>query len=182
MKKLDYLTRSQLQKLHDLKSDRNAQRILKEMEKYLSSFFVGQNVYYLNKEGRERVNCDVIRKKTLNANHYLMRNDVYIAFGCPESWQSEIRIISQKGNNKITVVCDALFEANNRTHIVEIDNTQTMKKNRAKIKKYRRLVERNVLGKNPKFIWVTTTSYRREKLLELCEGLDVDVYLSTDFK
>ena len=178
---LDYLTRKQLQQLHDLKSDRNAQRILKEMEKYLSSFYDGQNIYYLNKEGRERVNCEVIRKKTNNVNHYLMRNDVYIGYGCPNNWENEIRIRSLSKNGNITAVCDARFEANKAAHIVEIDNTQTMKKNRTKVEKYRRLIERNVFGGMPKLIWVTTTKYRQETLLELCEGLDVQIFLNTDF-
>ncbi len=168
--------------LHDLKSDRNAQRVLKEMEKYLSSFYDGQNIYYLNKEGRERVNSDVVRKKSHNVNHYLMRNDVYINFGCPSTWKNEIRFISQKGKSKIIVVCDATFEKNNKTYLVEIDNTQTMKKNRTKVDKYRRMIERNVFGGMPTLIWVTTTKYRQDALLELCGGLDVQVYLTTDFK
>ena len=182
LKKLDYLTRKQLQILHDLKSDRNAQRILKEMDKYLSSFYDGHNVYYLNKEGRERVNCDVIRKKTHNVNHYLMRNDVYIDYECPESWRNEIRFISQKGKSKFVVVCDATFEKDGITYLVEIDNTQTMKKNRVKIEKYRRMIERNVFGGMPRLIWVTTTPYRAELLKELCDGLEVGIYLTTDFR
>lgn len=168
--------------LHDLKSDRNAQRILKEMERYLSSFYDGQNIYYLNKEGRDRVNSDIIRKKTHNVNHYIMRNDIYIGYGCPSDWRNEIRFISQKGNNKITAVCDATFEKNNKTYLVEIDNTQTMKKNRTKVEKYRRMTERNVFHGMPKLVWVTTTKYRQNNLSELCEGLDVDVFLNTDFK
>ena len=151
------------------------------MDRYLSSFHDGQKIYYLNKEGRERVNCDIVRKKTFNVNHYLMRNDVYIAYGCPKSWKNEQRIFYQKGKHRIVAVCDAKFEMNDSTYIVEVDNTQTMKKNETKIEKYRRLVERNVLGRNPKFIWVTTTNYRRNLLTELCEGLNVEVYLSTDF-
>jgi hypothetical protein len=181
-KKLDYLTRKQIQKLHDLKSDRNARRIIQQMEPYLSYFYDGQKIYYLNKEGREKVNCDVVRSKITTANHYLMRNDLYIHCGQPESWVNEIKFVSGEGKKQITVVPDARFIKDKKYHIVEVDNTQKMKKNKVKIDKYRRLIERNSFKGMPKLIWVTTTEYRRKALLELCEGLDVEVYLSTDFK
>ncbi len=177
LKKLDYMTRGQLQVLHDLKSDRNAQKVLQRMSPYLNTFKDGQNIYYLNSKGRSRVECDKVRKKTGNINHYLMRNALYVAYGSPETWENEMRIKL----GKITVVPDAIFQLDNRYFIVEVDNTQTMKKNRTKIDKYRRLIERNAFRNVPKIIWMTTTEYRRNKLLELCEGLDADVYLNTDF-
>lgn len=55
-----------------------------------------------------------------------------------------------------------------------------MKKNKVKIDKYRRLIERNSFKGMPKLYWVTTTEYRRQSLLELCEGLDVTVYLDSE--
>lgn len=181
MKKLDFLTRGQLQLLHDLKSDRNAQHVLKQMSPFLNTFKDGQNIYYLNNKGRARVECEKVRKKTSNVQHYLMRNALYIAYGSPSNWDNEIRIKSEGNSSKITLVCDALFKIDKKIYLVEIDNTQTMKKNKAKVEKYRRLIERNVFRGVPKIIWVTTTDYRRKRLLGLCEGLDVDVYLNTDF-
>lgn len=178
---MDYLTRKQIQKLHDLKGDRNANRILKDMDKYLDYFNTGQKVYYLNKSGREQINCEVVRNKITTANHYLMRNDLYIHYNQPSSWKNEIRMISGQDKNKITVVADAHFIHNNKHHIIEIDNLQKMKKNRAKIIKYRTLIERNSFKGMPSLIWVTTSPYRKEKLFELCEGLDVLCYLATDF-
>gem|GEM_PF-4180984 len=80
----------------------------------------------------------------------------------------------------MTVVSDAHFIIDKKHYIVEIDNMQKMNKNRAKIDKYRRLIERNSFGSMPKLIWVTTTTYRQKKLLELCDGLDIKVYLNTD--
>ncbi|RDY70339.1 hypothetical protein DXT76_13825, partial [Halobacillus trueperi] len=62
MKKLDFLTRGQLQLLHDLKSDRNAQHVLKQMSPFLNTFKDGQNIYYLNNKGRARVECEKVRK------------------------------------------------------------------------------------------------------------------------
>lgn len=166
-----------MQVIHDLKSDRNAQRVMKQLEPYVNVFKEGQNIYYLNKKGRLRVDCEKVRKKTHNVNHYLMRNDLYIQLGMPPTWRNEIRI----KNGDIIVVTDAIFKTD-RDNIVEIDNTQTMRKNRIKIEKYRRLIERNAFKKPPNIYWVTTTDNRKRKLTELCEGLRVYVYLQKDFK
>lgn len=181
LKKLDYLTRKQIQKMHNLKGDRNAHRIIKQMETYLSNFYDGHKIYYLNKKGRDYVNAEVIRNKLSTADHYLMRNDLYIHYNQPDTWKNEIRMISGSDKNKITIVADAYFIRNNKYHIIEIDNLQKMNKNRLKIDKYRRLIERNPFKGMPVLIWVTTSTYRQEMLTELCEGLDVRVFLNTDF-
>ncbi|MGM8215189.1 replication-relaxation family protein [Bacillaceae bacterium W0354] len=182
LKKLDYLTRKQIQKLHDLKGDRNARRVLQQMNPYLSHFYDGQKIYYLSKEGREKVNCKIARSKITTAQHYLMRNDLYIHLGQPATWRNEIKMISHEGKkDEIVIVADAHFTRNGRHHIIEIDNMQKMKKNKIKIDKYRRLIQRNSFKEMPKLIWVTTTEYRRKALLDLSEGLDVDVYLPDDF-
>jgi len=181
LKKLDYMTRRQIQIIHDLKSVRNANRILKGMERYLNHFYDGRKVYYLNKEGRHYVNCNNVRSKTTTANHYLMRNDLYIHYNQPTTWKNEMRLISGEDKNKITVVADARFIHNDKYHIVEIDNLQKMNKNRLKIDKYRRLIERNSFKGMPVLIWVTASEYRKRKLLELCDGLDVKAFLNTDF-
>ncbi len=170
-----------MQKLHDLKSDRNARRVIQEMSRYLHHFYDGQKIYYLNKEGREQVNCEVIRSKITTANHYLMRNDLYINCGQPETWRNEIKMVSGEGKSQITAVADAHFIKDKKHHIIEIDNTQKMKKNVTKIDKYRRLIERNSFKGMPVIIWVTTTPHRQSVLKELCEGLDVLIYLNTDF-
>lgn len=184
LKKLDYLTRSQLQTLHDLKSDRNAQRILKQMDEYVCSFRDGENIYYLNAKGRERVESQKIRKKTSNVTHFIMRNYLFIAYNRPASWKNEIRIKSQGQTPKdnVTVVADAVFKRDNRWHLVEVDNTQTMMKNENKVARYRKLFERKALGDHPKLIWITQTEYRKKRLREICNGLDCDVWTMTDFK
>jgi hypothetical protein len=184
LKKLDYLTRSQIQSIHRLKSDRNAQRVLKQMEQYVNVFRDGENIYYLNAEGRALVNCDKVRKSTGNVQHYIMRNYIYIAFDCPTSWRNEIRIKSEGVTKKDKVVCvaDALFKQGDVYCVVEVDNTQTMKKNQAKIERYRLLKQRGSFGMlAPKFIWITTSEYRRNELLKLSEGLNVQVFTLTDF-
>ncbi len=182
MKRHDFLTRSQLQAIHNLKSDRNAQRVLKEIEG-VSVTRHGENVYFLNAKGRELTNCEKVRKHTSNVEHYIMRNQLFIEYGQPASWETEIRI--RNGSNKaneIIVVADAIFERNKRQYIVEVDNQQKMIVNKKKINKYRQLVERKAFGiKSPIFLWVTTTEYRRKQLSKLCEGLEVYIYTLDDF-
>lgn len=180
---MDYLTKTQIQRLHDLKGDRNAYRILQRLEPYINYFHDGHRVYYLSKEGREKIGCRVVRHKITTADHYLMRNDLYIHLSQPESWRNEIKMISEEGTkHEIVVVADAHYMVGNKHHIIEIDNTQKMKKNKIKIDKYRRLIQRNSFKGMPKLIWVTTSDYRRNALLDLCEGLEVEVYLHSDLK
>ncbi|MED0666931.1 replication-relaxation family protein [Bacillus badius] len=174
LRKLDYLSRSQLQTLHGLGSDRNARKVLQSMEEYLSSFRDGEKIYYLNKAGRERVQCRKLRKKTTQVRHYIMRNDLYIAFGNPFSWKNEVKF----GIEDVAfVIADAVFERDGIYHAVEVDHTQKMSKNRTKIEKYRKLSKVTSF----KLIWITTTDYRRKQLLKMCEGLDVTVFTAADF-
>ncbi|MBT2599070.1 MULTISPECIES: replication-relaxation family protein [unclassified Oceanobacillus] len=181
-KNFDYLTISQLQRLHDLKSYRNAHRVINQLESFLNVFKDdGVNVYYLNKEGREAVNSSYVRTKLTTAKHYIMRNDLYIHLGMPKSWQNEIKMISGANTSKeIIVVADAHYINSNKHYVVEVDNLQKMQKNKIKIDKYRTLIQRNAFKGMPMLIWVTTTQYRQSVLKELCEGLDCTVYLKED--
>jgi hypothetical protein len=176
--KLDYLTRSQLQVLHNLGSPRNASRVMKSMEPFVAKFLDGEAVYYLTKEGRERTGAKKVRKRTIQARHFIMRNDLYIAFGCPDTWRNEVKL-EIKG--VVSVVADALFVQDGRYHIVEVDHQQKMSTNKAKITKYRKMLELGVFKVPPVFVWMTTTEYKRKQLLKLCEGLDVKVFLASEF-
>lgn len=180
LKNFDYLTVNQIHKLHDLKSKRNAYRVIRQIEPYTNVFKDdGRNVYYLNKKGREYVDCSKKRTKLTSANHYLMRNDLYIHLNCPRTWKNEIRMKYQSSKNKIILIADAHYQTN-KHHLIEIDNTQKMQKNKIKIEKYRRLIEKGVFKGFPELIWVTTSKYRQQALMELCDGLDVQVFLNTD--
>jgi Replication-relaxation len=179
LKKLDYLTRSQLQALHGLGSARNASRVMKQLEEYVSSFRDGENIYYLNAEGRERVNSKKVRKKTVQARHYIMRNSIYIAFGCPVTWKNEVKL---EVPGEVKIVCDALFVRDKRYHIVEVDYAQKMNVNKNKIAKYRKLIELGVFEQPPAFVWITTTEFRRKQLTKLCEGLDARIFTVKDFQ
>lgn len=179
---LDYLTRSQIQKLHSLAGDRNAIRVMQSLEEYVSCFRAGENVYYLNKKGRERVGSDIVRTKLGTVEHYLMRNDLYISKK-PQLFIPEQRI--KVGD--LTIVTDAIMQpANSLRHLVEIDNIQKMLKNEEKIRKYRLLKETKAFqeqyGYFPRLVWVTKTESRLKRLKELCEGLDTVIYLWEDIR
>jgi len=166
--------------LHDLKSKRNTSRVLQEMGEYLQHFRDGENIYYLSAKGRERVNCKKVRKKSTTARHYIMRNSIYIAYGCPESWKNEVKL-GIKEDKKTHVIADALFVKDGRYHIVEVDHMQKMIANKQKISKYRKLIQMNVFDIQPFFIWITTTDYRKRELQKLMEGLDCQIFMVSDF-
>ena len=176
LKKCDYLTREQLQRMVNLCKTRNAQRVLKDLSNYVSSFTDDKkNVYYLNSNGRERVQAEKVRKKTAMVTHYLMRNDLYITVGCPVSWRNEVEI----SINNVSLIADAAYISDKLHHFIEVDNKQSMSNNIQKIKKYKKLSTYN-----PQFvlIWVTTTPYRKKKLESLSQGLKFKIYLWEDLK
>jgi hypothetical protein len=153
---------------------------MSDLKPYVSHFRDGENVYYLNAEGRDRVNATKVRKKTIQATHFVMRNSIYIAYDSPSSWKNEIRL-GFKEDKTTRVVCDALFQRDGRFHIVEADHTQKMSKNRIKIAKYRRLIELGFFQAQPLFIWITTTEFRRKQLATLLEGLNHQIFTINDF-
>ncbi|MEI5905621.1 replication-relaxation family protein [Bacillus spongiae] len=175
LKKLNYLSRSQIQRLHRLGSDRNARIVLKSMTEYLSYTREGEKVYYLNKEGRDRVQAQKVCKKTIQIHHYLMRNEAFIALGQPATWKNEVKF-GMKGVGSI--VADAVFQRGDLYTAIEIDYSQKMTINKSKVETYRALMRKNRFN----LIWVTTTEYRRKQLAKLCEGMSVKIYTINDFK
>lgn len=182
LKKLDYLNRDQLRTIHRLGRVRNANRVLKELSPYLSSFREEfSTIYYLNKDGRDYVNSTKIRRKTSFVNHVIMRNDFYIFAGFPSEWKNEIKV----SDGTFTTICDAWFKSG-RYQMLEVDSTQKMKENREKVKQYlglyqNRLIEEH-FGYFPRLIWVTTTPLRKRQLTELCKDLPCDVYTINEIR
>lgn len=175
---MGYLSRSQIQRLHRLGSVRNANRVLSDLEPYLNVVKRREYIYTLNAEGRRRIGVSKAQMRVSQVDHHLMRNQLYIALGCPSTWRAEVRL---KVADKVSVIADALYTKDGRYVIVEIDNTQKMAANREKIAKYRKLVEMGVFPKPPRFIWLTTTEYRRKELARLCEELgEVSALLISD--
>lgn len=166
------MTRSQIQTIHNLKGDRNANRFLNDMEEYLASFRHGlEKVYYLNKAGRDRVNCDVIRKKTPQIQHFLIRNQLWIHLKRPHTWENEIKITA----GDTSIVCDSKFTAKGNIPVfVEVDVSQPMAQNQRKIEKYKRFKE--LVGEPFHLVWITELESRRPKLTELSSGLSGHVY------
>jgi hypothetical protein len=164
--------------LHRLGGDRNANRILKDLSPFLNCVRMAEKVYYLNAEGRERVDAPKAYKKTNQVEHYLMRNTLYISRGCPSTWKAEVKL-AVKG--EVSVIADAIYTMAGAYHIIEVDHTQKMIANRNKLAKYRKLIELGVFEKPPRFIWITTTEYRRKQLTKMCEGLNATIYTTDDF-
>lgn len=183
LKKLDYLTRGQLQKLHGLGGERNARRVLGNLTPYMASFRNdGENIYYLTKTGRERTGSEVARHKTLQAVHFLMRNDVYIHYR-PDDWKNEVKIGIK---DVVTVIPDAYFLHQMKRYFLEVDHLQHMSKNHEKIERYKKLKDTGALQDKlkyfPRLIWVTMTESRKKQLQEWCNGLEVTIHLWDDIK
>ncbi|GGB56985.1 hypothetical protein GCM10011409_38190 [Lentibacillus populi] len=165
---LTYATREQLQITEQLGGSRNAHRILfrMEKEKSISSVRMERKVYYLSNKGKERIGSNQGELKRSWITHTLMRNDLYIKLGMPDTWEVERPVTW--GNNKL--IPDARFTRNGIHHFVEIDNQQTMRTNEDKIKLYKDLS--HVIFKQfhhkPVLIWYTLSKVRREKLKEAC--------------
>lgn len=185
LKKLDFLTRDQINQAFQLGSVRNTNRILRELSHYLMSIREGyQSIYYLSKQGREYVDCEKARKKGGHVRHVVMRNSIWLFNDRPNDWRNEVKV----SDGTTSLVVDAMFaDCWERNHFLEVDCTQTMKENRNKIRRYRDLYENGLieekLGHFPTLIWLTTTEHRRTELKNACKGLPaVMVFTSTDIK
>ena len=181
LKKFDFLTRDQINSYFKLGTSRNTNYVLRKLSEYLNVIRNGyQSIYYLNRDGREYVGCEKVRKKNGNVQHIVMRNDLWLYFKCPSDWRNEIKI----SNQETSIVADSVFMLNGFYHFLEVDNLQTMKENRAKINRYKSLLESLVkqFGYYPTIVWLTTTEHRRKQLEKSCDGLKVKVYTVDDIK
>jgi len=184
--KLSYLSRSQIQRLHGLGSNRNACRVLANMDDFLNSFRAEENVYYLNKNGRERIGSKDIRSKTLQYRHFLMRNDLYIYLKKPSIWENEYNI----DINGVKIIPDVMYTKKvlneDRYFFAEIDNEQIIATNLNKLRKYKQLKDTNVyqkqLGYFPTLSWVVKTERRKVDLLKYGEGLKQEIYLWSEIR
>lgn len=171
--KLSFLSRSQIQQLHDLKSDRNACRVLKNMGQYLNRVKLIEYVYYLNKSGREMIGSQNVLDKNMHIEHTLMRNQLYIHFGCPEMWSVEKKAFVK---DTFYLQSDVLFKTD-VWRFAEIDHMQKMIENEKKIKKYAELKEtnafQNVHKYFPQLVFLTTTEHRKRRLIQMCRNYNM---------
>lgn len=175
LKKLSYLSRSQLQYIHRLGKDRNATRILNNMEKekLIKSFRMGENIYHLSAEGKKRVGTTRQYRKSSEAINYVLRNYIYIKYGFPESWESDVDLC----NN---LIADATFTQDENLYIVEVDRLQHH--NEEKIKKYIEAIENGIIKSPLLFVWVANNEYNKKKIVEALDGFNCRVYLTQDLK
>lgn len=177
--KLGFATRSQLQVLHSLGTDRNAIRVLKEMGEYVHIKRVTENIYYLNQLGREVIGSEREVKWNNQIDHHLLRNDMYIYFGSPQDWKSEQPVTFKhpvKDGIKtlykdMTIVPDATFSKDGVFYFLEVDRTQSMSENKKKIQQYKLLspaIEQQFQSK-PILVFYTTTIHRKEILTKECQ-------------
>jgi len=181
LKMLDYLSTSQIQRLHNLGGDRNARRVMKSMEQWVNWFRDTENVYYLNKAGRERIGATVIRTKISPVTHFLMRNDLFIQRR-PEIFRPETKITV----GDIKIIPDVWMRDKGAYYFVEIDHMQRMIKNKQKLDKYIKLKESGAFqeqyGYFPRIIWVTALESRKKSLEDMFAGFDCRVYLWDEIK
>ncbi|MFF2752793.1 replication-relaxation family protein [Psychrobacillus sp. NPDC058041] len=181
LKKFDFMTRDQLNQYFKLGTVRNVNYVLQNLSEHLMNIRDGyQTIYYLSKVGRDYVDCDKVRKKGNHVQHTVMRNQFWLFYKCPKDWKNEIKM----SDGKATIIVDAMFTRNGFQHFLEVDNLQTMKENRAKIIRYKNLLESLVkqYGYYPTLVWVTKTEHRRKQLEKACEGLKTKIYTIDDIK
>lgn len=185
LKRLGYLTRSQLQRMHKLGKTRNTNRILSELDDYVNTFRDNYDtVYYLSKLGREYTQAKRVLRKTQYAMHTVMRNEWFIYTGMPAYWKNEVKI----GDAVETRICDTLYKDNDYLIILEVDRYQKMSENRVKAQSYYGMYKRGAItrkfGYFPTVVWLTSTELRRKQLKGICNelGLPAEVYTLEDIQ
>lgn len=127
--------------------------------------------------------CEKVIKKTLDYQHTLMRNDIYIYYECPKLWHSEYVIPTPD----FKIVTDAIFSVKGVQYCLEIDRTQKMKRNIEKINQYARFKEMGIwqkqnMGRFPVLVFYTTKDSRQHNLMEYCKQkqLEHKIYTKED--
>lgn len=148
------------------------------MVEYLGTFrHEIEKVYYLNKLGRERVKSEVVRKKTPQIQHFLLRNQLWIHLGTPRTWQNEVKIKL----DDVSIICDAKYTAKGGIPVfIEVDCSQSQEVNRRKIEKYRKMQEKAAQPFH--LLWITELESRKPALQELCKGIPGRVYTLREIK
>lgn len=131
------------------------------------------------------VGSEKVITKTLQYEHTLMRNDIYIHFNCPKNWHNEYLIPAKE----FKIVPDALFQAENEVYFLEVDHMQKMKENYAKIDKYRKFRDMGLWqqannGHFPTLLFYTNKDSRKHQLMEYCTKKELKhlIYTKTDLE
>lgn len=176
---LTYATSDQMRIILHLGSDRNARRILFDMENdgLIRSIREARKIYYVTNKGSDSIGRGNTRLKRSEVDHALMRNNLYIRLGMPSDWTKEAKIVI---NGEVTLISDARFLHAGKYYFVEIDRAQSMRKNSDKIKRYADvfMTIKNTHGYTPQLIWYTLSDVRKERLAGVCnkEGIRYKIY------
>jgi hypothetical protein len=150
------------------------------MDPYLNSFRDIEQIYYLNKAGRDKVGAEKVITRNAQFKHTLMRNDIYIKYGCPEVWRNEFELKTKE----FRFVADAIFKVGEAQYFLEVDNQQKMKANKKKLENYLRFKNTASWQKYnksfPTLIFYTVTEVRKAQLQEMNPGLDLVVFTVAD--
>lgn len=152
------------------------------MEPLLNVFRYTEHIYYLNKTGRLAVGAEKEVTKAGNWTHTLMRNDIYIHYGCPEIWENEFEV----KDGLISFFADAVFMAGGQAYFLEVDNQQKMKENKDKLLRYKAFKDggrwqKSHNGNFPFLLFYTSSEARKAQIREMSPpGLDLKVLTSSD--
>jgi hypothetical protein len=140
-------------------------------------------VYYLNKAGRELVGSQKVITKTPNYLHTVMKNDIYIHFGCPKMWANETPIQT----SEFMLVPDSFFSVKGVQYFLEVDRLQKMNTNFTKLNKYKTLHDLGLWqkrngGRFPIVVFYTTKETRKHQLEEKNPGLQLMTLTKKDLQ
>jgi len=178
------MTRSQIQVVHNTKSTRNTNFIMKSLKPYTGSIRLRENAYYLNKKGAALVGAKKHFKLNNQVQHKLMRNDAYIYYN-PTKWWPEQEI---KIGKQIKIWPDAFFYSGSSYKFLEVDNIQDWNKNVKKMELYKKIKDTRAFqehyGYFPSVVWVVKFKTRKAKLKTLAKKLDLhcEIYLHDEIK
>lgn len=185
LNKMGFATREHLQGIPSLEMgvDRNALKILNQMGDLISKRnHMGKNVYSLARKGADLIGVEKVPTWSTQVEHYLLRNDMYVYFGCPSDWKNEkkIKLKPSVGDEKI-LITDAMFSRNGIYHFLEVDRTQSMVENKKKIQYYSLVnpIIKSQYAHYPTLLFYTTTPNRRETLAKLCKEYQLNFHIYT---
>jgi hypothetical protein len=145
-----------------------------------------ENVYYLNKNGCDYLGLDEERRWVQSVEHYLMRNDLYLYYGMPESFQVEAEITISSGLAQKILRADGYFIKDGLHYFLEVDRMQKMSENKKKIELYSELspLMAQKYETHPTIVFYTNSHIRQKKLYQWCKELNVScsVYTKDDLK
>ena len=176
--RLECMSRSQLQSLFQLKSVRNANRVLYNMSPFLNHKRLHENVYYLSQKGRQHIGSEKTKPSLTQLEHKVRRNDIYLYYGCPKDWKVERPNEWRIQGEQYKLICDARFSLHGVICFVEVDLKQKMLENKKKIRLYRSLFQ--ALGEQQALlIFYTTTQVRKERILTWCKEYKINAEILT---